>query len=240
MHDGGERAGDDGPRVAGSGGGWLMRRPPGQRGKSMAPDRSASPEDDAGHAGVPQAADAVEVADAARDEDVGVVVDGRGRRARRGSGSRRRGSARTGARRARRAPRPGRRASGSSSAATGTRRSRSGRGSRPTASQSPATATQSRSARAARRWPWTGRPGSRRRRTPAGSGRRPRGRRRAGAAPRPARRSRPTASRLHGRRAPGAVEVDEVDDRAPCATNCSAIRSGRSVGAPTPADAPGQ
>ena len=54
------------------------------------------------------------------------------------------------------------------------------------------------------------------------------------------RRDAPTASRLPGAPGPRAVEVDEVDDPRARPTNRSAIRSGRSVGAPTPADAPGQ
>ena len=81
---------------------------------------------------------------------------------------------------------------------------------------------------------------SRRRRTRRGSPPASRGRRRAGAASRPAAAIAPIASMLTGapRRAPS--KSTTWISGAPRPTKCSAIRSGRSVGAPTPVDTPGQ
>ena len=85
-----------------------------------------------------------------------------------------------------------------------------------------------------------GRPGWPRPRRRGGSGRPPRGRRRAGSGRRRARRSprRPRGWPARPVFAPSKSTTWTI--RAPSSTNRSAIRSGRSVGAPTPADAPGQ
>ena len=115
--------------------------------------------------------------------------------------------------------------------------SRSGRGSSPTASQSPATARQSarsggssttsiaRTTRVA--------PAAKASRICVG---RSRGRRRAGSGPRRATRSRRRPRGSPGCRAARRRSRRGGSTRAPSSTNRSAIRSGRSVGAPTPAD----
>ena len=199
-------------------------------------------QDDAVDAGVAEGADPVEIGDSPGHEDVG--VDGaddsgeelghptRRRRARaRSDGRRDPQGSRSVDSRVGRVARP----------ATGNAAIRSGRGSRPTASQSPATATHSRTrsacsatliasttrvapaANARRIWSAPSRP-------PATW---------IGMATRDA--TRPIASRLPGRARSRPVEVDEVHDaRALRDANCSAMTSGRSVGAPTPAAAPGQ
>ena len=84
------------------------------------------------------------------------------------------------------------------------------------------------------------RPGSPRRRRRGGSDRAPRARRRAGSGRRSATPSprRPRGCRARRLRAPS--KSTTWTTRAPSSTNRSAIRSGRSVGAPTPDEAPGQ
>ena len=218
-----------------------MRRPPGRR-EVDGPGEERLAEDDAGDAGVAHAAEAVEVADAAGDEDLGVV-----RPNERSQPLEVRRRVPPWARTNRRTPAPTssptrRRRVGGADRRHGNAASRSGRGSSPTASQSPATARHAAqvvgsSATAVRQ----ARRASRRRR------------RRAGSAPAPstppaswsgdgdARRDR--ADRLEvGRRARAARRRSRRGGSAarPGPTKCSAMRSGRSVGRPDARRAPGQ
>ena len=89
--------------------------------------------------------------------------------------------------------------------------------------------------RPATRQPWS-RPQRRPGECPRGSRRRPR----AGARRRDARGDRAEDIGVHRRPAPGAIEVDHVDEGAPGPTKCSAIRSGRSVQGADAGETPGQ
>ena len=190
----------------------VMRRPPGLR-EVDGPGQERLAEDDAGDAGVAQAAEPVEIADPAGDEDLGIVRPNERTDAARGPAPRRRGSGRTGRRRPRRARRRAPRRSAAPGRRHGNAASRSGRGSRPTASQSPATARHARrsSGRSAiaSRQDDPGRAG--REREPDRLGRVD-ARRRAGAGRRPRDATAPTASRLAGAPVRAPVEVDEVDE----------------------------
>ena len=131
---------------------------------------------------------------------------------------------------ARPAPRRSRRGSASTGAATGTRRAApaGGRGRRRASRPRPRGSRQR--LRPLDDGDRERRPASRRRRTRGARGRPPRGRPRPGAAPRPAPRPR---RRPRGWRAPRCCAPSKSTRwriRAPWATNCSAIRSGRSVG----------
>ena len=219
-----------------------MQRPPGRRVVDGAGQERLA-QDDARERRVPQGTDAREIGDAARHEDVG--VDGRDDRwtAAPVPAGRRRVTGRIVAHQGPRAVRRGFRAWAARGAPGpprhGNAASRSGRGSRPTASQSPATATQSRTscgwsatliasttrvapaANARRIWSAPSRP-------PASW---------IGIATRAA--TRPTASRFAGAPARAPSKSTRWISRAPWPTKRSAITSGRSVGAPTPAAAPG-
>ena len=220
-----------------------MRRPPGQRGSRAGPGQERLAEDDAGDARIAQAADGRRGRWRRRRRGCRRRGAGRGRRAARGSAAVRAvGEDEAGGR-----PRP---TSSSTSASSvggvgrrqGNAASRSGRGSSPTASQSPATArhvaraSSGSSAIAS---------DSTTRVAPAANASRI-----ASASSRPpaswsgtATRDGDRADRLEIRRAAAlrAVEVDEVDDAGrPARRTAPRCAPGRSVGAPTPVDAPGQ
>ena len=224
-------------------GSWarVMRRPPG-RWVVDRPGEQGLPEDDAGDAGVAQAAEAVEVSNPAGHQDLRIVRPNE----RPGAGEA--VEVRLGTAVGQHEPGdagPDELADSASTVGGAGRRhgkaaSRSGRGSSPTASQSPATATHAR--RSSGRSAMTvdeDDPG------------------RAGGEGQADRLGRVDAAgelerdRDPGRDRPDGVEVARTParapskstrwiSRAPIATNRSAIRSGRSVGAPTPDPAPGQ
>ena len=197
-------------------------------------------EDDAGCAGLAQSTETVEVADPAGDEDLGIVRPNErshplviGLCAAVGQHEARHAGADELAeqlfdRRRRRTPprdrRPGAPVAGRA---------------RPPASHRRRRGTPA-DRRGGRRSPSSGRRGSRRPRTRAGSPPASRARRRAAAAPPTATPPRRPSRGWPGCRRRAPSKSTRWTSRAPWATTRSTMRSGRSVGAPTPVDAPGQ
>ena len=209
-------------------------------GRSMAPDRSASPRMTPVGARVAHAAKAVEIADTAGDEDLGIVRPNERSHPLEVRVACRRGTARTARRRAPTSSPTSVSTVGGAAAATGTRRAAPGADrARPPASRRRPRGTRA-GRRAGRRWPSSGRPGSRRPRTRAGSPRASRARRRAAAGRPSARRWRRPPRGWPARRVRAPSKSMRWISFAPCPTSRSTMRSGRSVGAPMPVDAPGQ